>query len=282
MSPKTVTLNTWEEIHDYGTEKFAGWMFRGQQKAKWELKPSFQRCCERQQIDPSERARVEDRVCREFRRIYHQYATHVPAKDAVIEWMALMQHHGAPTRLLDFTYSMYVAAYFATEECFATEPSENDDCAIWAFDGPWMKARAAEKLRAGGKKVEAVNRLFCRFQEEDEPIVSDLLFSAPFVSAVWPINPFRLNERLRIQQGVFLVPGNVSRTFAENLDNMPDANDRFLKIVIPVELAMKARQRLFSMAISRTSLFPGLDGYAQSLRVYSPALKPPFEWTQST
>jgi len=41
-----------------------------------------------------------------------------------------MQHHGAPTRLLDFSYSIYVAAYSAME-------SADGDSALWAVDGLW-------------------------------------------------------------------------------------------------------------------------------------------------
>lgn len=211
---------------------------------------------------------------REFRRIYHQYALHVPARPAIVEWLALMQHHGAPTRLLDFTYSVYVAAYFATEEA-------EQECAIWAVDAPWLLARAMEVLSANGKKKETTDRMFNRFQEGDEEVAAELFFSGPYVRAAWSINAFRLNERLRIQQGAFLISGDVSRSFVENLETIPEERDRFLKIVIPVGLIPEARKHLFSMSISRTSLFPGLDGYAQSLGVYSPAMIPPFEWTRS-
>jgi FRG domain len=184
-----------------------------------------------------------------------------------------MQHHGAPTRLLDFTYSLYVAAYFATEEA-------EQDCAIWAVDGCWLRRQASEILRANGKRRETTDRMFARFQKEkDEKIVRELFFCEPYVPVASSINPFRLNARLHIQQGVFLIPGDVSRTFVENLDAIPDANpDRFIKIMIPVALVPDARKHLFSMSISRTSLFPGLDGYARSLGIYSPALEQPFEW----
>jgi len=48
-------------------------------------------------------------VVREFRRRAHQYVTDVPSDDDDLEWLALMQHHGAPTRLLDWTRSPHVA-----------------------------------------------------------------------------------------------------------------------------------------------------------------------------
>ncbi|HBJ85594.1 MAG TPA: hypothetical protein DDZ88_17300 [Verrucomicrobiales bacterium] len=268
MTADTITLANWEQIHEYANRP--GWIFRGHQKEGWELQTSIERCCNRHQIPPNERRATEDRIFREFRRIYHQYALHLPGRGAIVEWLSLMQHHGAPTRLLDFTYSVYVAAYFATEVA-------EGDCAIWAIDSPWLREQAMEILHANGKEQEIVARLSHRFNEEDEDVASKSFFSAPYVRAAWPINAFRLNERLRIQQGIFLVPGDVSQTFVENLDAIPEAKDRLIKIVVPSALISEARKQLFFMSISRTSLFPGLDGYAQSLGVYSPALKPLFD-----
>jgi hypothetical protein len=62
------------------------------------------------------RRTIEARIIREFRRAYHQFSARVPDRESTVEWLSLMQHHGAPTRLLDFTYSVYVAAYFAVED----------------------------------------------------------------------------------------------------------------------------------------------------------------------
>jgi hypothetical protein len=91
------------------------WLFRGQRSHSWELETSLERCCNRQKISPQHRSRIEQELFREFRRTYQQYSQHIPDLDSAIEWLSLMQHHGAPTRLLDFTYSIYVAAYFALE-----------------------------------------------------------------------------------------------------------------------------------------------------------------------
>ena len=57
---------------------------------------------------------------------------------------------------------------------------------------------------------------------------------APYVAAAWPINAFHLNQRLRIQQGAFLIPGDISKPFMTNLEALPghDSKDNLLKIVI--------------------------------------------------
>jgi hypothetical protein len=62
----------------------------------------------------------------------------------------------------------------------------------------------------------------------------------------------------------------------QNLEAMPDwrSEEHLLKIIIPAGLRRHALEKLFYMNVSRTSLFPGLDGYAQSLGVYHPSMSP--------
>ena len=108
----------------------------------------------------------------------------------------------------------------------------------------------------------------------DEEVVAHLFFDPPPVCATWPINAFLLNQRLRIQQGVFMISGDVTRPFMENLKALmvgADSDGKLLKIVIPARVSQKAVPRLFSMGLSRTSLFPGLDGYARALGIWHPA-----------
>lgn len=270
MKYTSMRMTSWEEIHEHARTLAPGWIFRGQRAADLNLKTSLERSCDRYGVASGHRHELEDRLFREFRRTYHHYASHVPDRSSVVEWLSLMQHHGAPTRLLDFTYSIYVAAYFATE-------ANDRDSAIWALDGPWALGRSASLLGAAGKHEEDVARLFDPFTEGSEEVIGRLFFDMPYVCAAWPINPFRLNQRLRIQQGVFLIPGEVAEPFMANLEALlvgPDSVNKILKIVIPVEIGRVAARRLFAMGISRTSLFPGLDGYARSLQVWHPAYDP--------
>ena len=242
-------------------------MYRGQKSKDWPLKTSLERCCERERIKPKDRSYLETELLRDFRRAYYQYAQHIPASESVIEWISLMQHHGAPTRLLDFTYSIYVAAYFALE-------STDSDCAVWAVRAPWALEQSVNAFRRVGKRF--ATRLQTGTREFHEQVANDLLFSKPFARVAVPLSPFRRSERLRTQRATFLVPGKVSDTFMDNLLALKghQQKENLIKIQIPLKLRREAIEQLFAMNISRTSLFPGLDGYSQSLGIFHPSFRP--------
>lgn len=259
-----IQLSSWSDIHSYARP---AWIFRGQRSADWGLSTSLERCCDREGIAADNRLRFEKELRRDFKRVYHQYAHHVPSPTAIVEWTSVMQHHGAPTRLLDFTYSVYVAAYFALE-------SADGDAAVWAVSAPWALRESVTLLKAAGRSEAVV--LQAPTTEEHEVAARELLFDEPVARLASPLTPFRQNERLRTQRGTFLVPGDVSAGFIDNLLALPghDQPANVVKIILPPALREPGLEQLYAMNISRTSLFPGLDGYAQSLGVFHPSFRP--------
>lgn len=267
----TTTLDSLEQL---GAHAAHGWLYRGQASAAWALETAFERCCNRSHIPMEERPKVEYRLCREFRRAYHQYASHVPRKTAMLEWFALMQHHGAPTRLLDFTYSIYVAAYFALEQSAG-------DCAVWGINSPWALSASVSLLEQAGQPN--ARGLTTPYDEQDDEIFNEVFLTNPVALWACAQTPFRLNERLRIQMGSFMAPGRVDKTFEDNLRALPgyEKADHLKKIVISSRFRDGALRQLFDMSISRRTLFPGLDGFAQSLAIYSPAFNPIRWWASA-
>lgn len=88
--------------------------------------------------------------------------------------------------------------------------------------------------------------------------------SAPIVF-IGAVNPLRLNERLSVQQGVFLCPGDVRRRWIENLDALGDTSQTIRRFVMDATVLDRAFHGLARMNVTARSLFPGLDGYAKSL-----------------
>src|SRR6266481_6164593 len=110
------------------------WIFRGHREACWGLESTLERCLvARFGIPFSDLRSIEKSLIRSFQRGAHIYIADPPAQDDTLEWMSLMQHFGAPTRLLDWTYSFYVAVFFAVENAFPDKP-----CAIWAINQLWL------------------------------------------------------------------------------------------------------------------------------------------------
>jgi hypothetical protein len=240
------------------------WVYRGHQKASWKLKTSLERECERFGISGKEAFRREYNMVREFRRRLHHYETNVPDRDNVDEWMALMQHYGAPTRLLDFTYSPYVAAYFAFER------AESGIVAVWAVNIGWIENEFKSK-----EEFLSLKKDYERYQNyRDSKAFLSLFLSNLDNKFVLPVNPFRLNDRLAYQQGVFLAPATLRKRFMENLHASVSSRDDYRpvkKFTIEVgkqgKIRDKALRTLHSMNINRISLFPGLIGFAESFKV---------------
>src|SRR5205085_485887 len=126
------------------------WIFRGQADAKWHLETSLERVRKSRGILPRDLASLEGGLIRRFKRQYHHYSADPPEKDNQIEWLALMQHHGAPTRMLDWTYSFYVACFFAFED---VRPGSK--CTIWAVNHiPLERDAVASMTKATRRLVE--------------------------------------------------------------------------------------------------------------------------------
>jgi hypothetical protein len=142
----------WEDVVRVFAD-FEGWIFRGHCSAEWSLQSTLERCA------PSGHRRVftEYELVYEFKRRAHNYlgVHQLPAKPG--EWLALMQHFGAPTRLVDFTRSPFVAAYFAFEEL----PADGcDNCAVLAISPAWCHSRfGALAFATGGLFGYDVNDL---------------------------------------------------------------------------------------------------------------------------
>ena len=275
-----VRVLSWEQARRI-SRALQGWIFRGQSNASYGLSSSLERAANRSGLELKRLRHYENIVLLEFQRRAHHYLNDLPPRDATLEWLALLQHHGAPTRLLDFTESFYIAPFFASE--FA-----DTDAAIWAINTRMLRLILAEKDGIETKEPEVAAMEFdmravqlCEraFQSE-----------TPDLLAV-PVQPWTLNQRISLQQGLFLFPLDITRSFEANLAGVfSRRSDAFrklphisisrrstheqllelakygvIKFVIPRERVMRVQNDLEMMNVSATTLFPGLDGFARSL-----------------
>jgi hypothetical protein len=161
-----------------------GWLFRGHRCPEWKLETSLERASSRCGVNQIEYERA---IWGEFRRHAHSYLTRVPADSCTVEWLALMQHHGAPTRLLDFTQSFWIALFFAFEEAYA-------DCEVVALNPSSLA------VNTPGTDFNLVLK-----ENMEHATHSD--------DALRQTVPFYTNERLAIQKGIFVYSLNLKRSF---------------------------------------------------------------------
>jgi hypothetical protein len=245
------------------------WAFRGHADAAWELETSldreaFLRCEGKDWSLMMRRGDVHEKLLlHEFQKRAHQYLRHFPDGDEVIDWLALMQHYGAPTRLLDWTRSPYVALYFAVAK---SAPKRS---AVWAIDCDWalkVSANSCGQFDPTLSYAELLVKMSCFVNER---LVAEADSQRPRGMA-FPVAPQHVNERMAAQQGLLLCrpPNEPAFDIAlltmilhdENAHNPP-----VRKLIVRPQDRITFLRELKRMNITAASLFPGLDGFAQSL-----------------
>lgn len=261
-------LKKWKEFVEFCDNLNGLWIYRGQEQ-DWALQTRLERACK--EFDLLKYAEmIEFQLIREFKRRY-KGNDHDLVDDDTLYCLALMQHHGAPTRLLDCTYSPFVAAYFALE----TKPKEERDkpSIVYCFNNDWLHTEARKKAweslivkRSDDDRVRRDDKSFRKLYMSESP--------KKFVSAE---NAFNLNERLIIQKGVFLCPGIITAAFQSNLKQLGGWYKEGAVIKVKLEFDLYARKKalheLHNMNVDRATLFPGLDGFTESLRPRLPYFK---------
>jgi hypothetical protein len=248
-SVTSVTVRSWSEFLELvESPDLHGWAFRGQRDAAWPLVSSLTRTL-RRFVDPALWATQEDRAIRVFRRKAHHFLADPTALTEGFRCLALMQHHGAPTRLLDFTKSPYVAAHFALE-------SATSDAAVFAVNSPalWIDATPRERPELDRESIDprSGDNLLKYFLSNRYPIV-------------WPGEPWTMDRRLVAQAGTFILPGRVDQTIEELLEQYQHPEPLLMKIVLPAHLRSQGMQALYRMNITNATLFPDLEGLARSI-----------------
>jgi len=209
---------------------------------------------------------LEIALLREFQRKAYQHLKYYPEPHNKIEWLTMMQHYGGPTRLLDWTYSFYAALFFALTKL----DCEKEYAEVWAVDAGWIGKKGDNLCREGS----GLRRLLeCRREDginmdDLHNAILDEVFEAP-TNFVFNLNSFRLNDRLIAQQGTFLVQGNINNdvSFDDNLKGMDVSQKEIHRIAIDITWDQRndILKELHKMNINGAALFPGLQGFAESL-----------------
>jgi hypothetical protein len=223
-------------------------VFRGEASREAQLTTSLQRL-------GGDFQDVEPHLLRNFRK----YARPEDAPgDSLWHWLALAKHHGLSTRLLDWTYSPYVALHFAT----AHQLDFEQDGAIWMVDFVKTNRLLPKKL---GKAVEeeGMNALSAELLQEHAPSLAE--FDRLGDDFVVFFEPPALDQRIVNQYALFSLMPSPHARMDEWLEERPELARR---IVLPAGLKWEVRDKLDQANITERVLFPGLDGLATWLKRY--------------
>jgi hypothetical protein len=240
-----------EQIADLwsdGEEYESPW-FRGVTSSNFKLIPSLYRSA-------AGREKYSDPEIRtEFKRRALPLVAERPPRDDW-EWYFLMQHYGAPTRLLDWTDSALVALYFAIASYPAKPRQDTPTPAVWALN-PW---KLNEKVG-----IEFVG-----------PLVSDWSESGKYLGPAYggrrpprypmALDPTFIAQRMLVQHSHFTLHGHDRRGIDEMYKDLK-LGDALVKLVIrSADESIKIlRQRVALLGISETTIFPDLGGLGREL-----------------
>lgn len=225
-------------------------------------------------------AELETHLLRNFRKYAHRQEA---IADSVWDWLALGQHHGLPTRLLDWTYSPFIAAHFVT----ADMEKYDRDGALWCVDFVKTNQLLPERLKtllndegSAVFTVELLARAADSLQEFDRfsfaggvdgggrPGNRPVETPGERDNFVVFFEPPSLDDRMLNQYALFSLMSSPSTRLDDWLDSR---RDLCRKLIVPAKLKWEFRDKLDQANINERVLFPGLDGLSQWLmRHYTP------------
>jgi type I restriction enzyme M protein len=193
------------------------WGFRGVASSDYDLTPSIGRKDVRVTYD----LELEKLIFKRFQQMASPFVMTRPVND--MAWLALARHHGLPTRLLDWTLSPLVAAFFAASDGSGPNKAVAADFAIYAYESKYF---------------------------DPQPPTDD-----PFEinDAYVEVHTDHYSDRMAAQRGFFTAHREPAKAFQE---------PSLTKFVFPASERENFLNELDFYGVSRASLFPGLDGIA--------------------
>jgi hypothetical protein len=212
-------------------------LWRGQARAEWQLRAGVWRA------DAPQRVR-ETNISIAFRQRARTRHVGCPAQDDVAGWLLLMQHYRLPTRLLDWTESPLIAAYFAVSS------NPQADGVLWALDPFRLNEVQVGEAVLFNPEAPQISALFAAAVSR---ALSPSVEAAAFVSS-------EIDVRMMVQLAAFTIHSN-----DRPLDALERSGEFLARLVIPAAAKRQIASDLRLLGVRRSNLFPDLENLSAEL-----------------
>lgn len=226
--------------------------YRGQRNANWGVQPALWR---RQSTNRSYGLPDERNFTHRFRTRAATRHLNTPSYEEHAAWLSLMQHYGLPTRLLDWSRSPLIAAYFAVHSGRVAASTDEDDAAIWVLSPHELNLRST-----ASHVTPALDSGICKHLVT--PAFRDLDgANQRGRGSVIAAMATETDVRMFVQQGCF----TVHSPDADPLQRSDLTEGLIWKLVIPRGSVPRFARQLDNLGFRQGDLFPDLEHLATEL-----------------
>jgi hypothetical protein len=218
-----------------GSGNKADLIFRGQNVDE-PLRPKLSRLFENGELNGNDILKVEELILDDFERGMLPFTEFKP--DNKWDLLALAQHHGLPTRLLDWTYSALVALWFAVEKPPAKDTKGNTRSGV-----VWILSTSKDDFPKINSKQSPLS------------IKKTKIFRSSVVS-----------RRISAQSGLFTAHLIGKDGTVYKFETTKDFRDRLSKISIPHDQFASIRKQLHILGVNGSTIYPDINGLASHLQ----------------
>lgn len=273
MSVREIEVNSIEQLNsiiwdqDYHPgimRNRSCYLYRGIPNINYHLVTSLHRNCG---------IKKDNLECSILRNFTKYAAIEDPALNASV-WrqMIIGQHHGLPTRLMDWTYSVLVALHFATSGEDLGNMSKND-CVVWQINIVEMNQRLPPRYNEILKKTKAFLMTVDMMDEltrttDSEQDVLDRYDESMRNMSMVLIEPPSVDQRIISQYSYFsVIPAAMEHGDDDlGIENFLDTTNDTVKYIIHADLKWRIRDMLDQMNVNERTVYPGLDGLTAWLK----------------